>query len=110
MFATRQHIEAMNMSVSKDLVCPFCSKSLPIGLDGYAHDKDLNLICIFCSKPLFGVTQEAENRIKSQIVIKPPSYCANKKEPLPIRLSNTVDIQEPHLDVIDCDEQNYMFV
>lgn len=80
---------------AKELSCPNCKKSLPFG-GGFVHDEKLNFICSHCSKPVFGVTEEAESELKKHYGIT-SGYSSStgwKKEPLPIKVNSLSSVEE----------------
>lgn len=67
----------------KDLNCPFCKKTQIVVL-GLNHDLDGNVLCQFCNKMVFSVTEEGEKKIRA--AFQPTShYGYSRKEPIPIK-------------------------
>jgi hypothetical protein len=79
---------------AKEMSCPHCKKILPFG--SFVHDEKLNFICCYCSKPIFGVTEEAETELKKHHGITSGYSASNgwKKEPLPIQIASSPPLEE----------------
>lgn len=70
----------------KETTCPWCKKVVAPG--SAVADKEMNLLCCHCNKPIFGVTEEVETSIKAKFAEPVSSYSVTKREALPLRATD----------------------